>query len=228
MGGKCSNFIVQTYPANEELKIRALGIRRQATVFSEKCTADEQESAAIDVVSSIEKLPHKFSTSSKSIMLEKHDAYYTLGRIAARRKEPAIAMRYFRDCKNLLCASGHRKDDVDMIKLEMQIVEASGLLPNADRETCNQTILKLQRVIYDERKKSFGEASQHTMAEGWNLAVTLFDLNRTAEAKALLLDLGNVARKVNGPTHPRTRAIEKFIEKVHKNEETASDIGALQ
>jgi vacuolar-type H+-ATPase subunit I/STV1 len=219
MGKKCHTFIDHEYPLDDELKIRALGISRRGTVLSEMSTMEDQEVAANDVILAIAKVQTKTCVMTKPILLEKHDAYYTLGRIAVRRQDPEVAIQHFNKCKNILHSAGHSIDDIDVMKLEMQIAEASALLPNADKLSSNRTIMKLQRTIFQETKRKFGKTSHYTMAEGWNLAVSLFDLKEFADAKYILLDLTEVARQVHGPDHPRTKGINRFLQKIQRYEE---------
>jgi hypothetical protein len=225
MGNKCAEFIVGAYPLDTELNIRALGIRRQGIVLSEVSTLKEQEDAANDVIFAIDKLPLKISTDSKPILLEKYDAHYSLGRIAVKRKDPCGAIEHFRTCQNLLQANNderNRDDNIDLIKLEIQIAEANSLHPNADKVSLNKTLQKLQRDVFEQSKKKFGESSQNAIAEGWNFAVTLFDSKQFADAKEVLLNLGEVSRRVHGSDHSLTRGIDRFMQRVCKSAAAAT------
>lgn len=217
MGNKCSSFVAQTYPNNEELKIRALGIRRRGTVLSETNTIDEQKDAAYDVISAIEKLQMKSRVHAKPILLEMHDAYYTLGRVAIKSHSsaPVFAIEHFKKCEEILYLTGHNKTDINVLKLKMHIAEAASLLPNANKELSDKAILELQTTVYHETLRKFGNTSPSSIAEAWNLAVTLFDLKRFDEAQGVLADLLEVSRHVHGSEHFRTKRIEGFMRKVH-------------
>ena len=224
MGNKCSAFIAQEYPNDEELKIRALGIRRRGTVLSEMNTLDEQKETALDVISATEKLQIKSRVHTKPILLEIHDAYYTLGRVAIKSQEPApaYAIQHYKRCEEILYMTGHNKTDIDVLKLQMHISEAAALLPDANKELCDEAILKLQTTVHTETMRKYGKTSLNSMVEAWNLAVTFFDLKRFDESNAVLVDLFEVSRHVHGTEHPKTKRIEGFMQKVLKQKELVS------
>lgn len=144
-----------------------------------------------------------------------------------KRKDPNGAIVHFRTCQHLLQAdTGARSKDasnnIDLMKLEMQIAEANSLLPNADKDSCNKTIQTLQRAVFEHTKRIFGGSSQHAIAEGWNLAAVLFELEEFADARKVLMDLGHVSRRAHGPHHSLTRGIDRFLKWVCKCQENAA------
>ena len=68
--------------------------------------------------------------------------------------------------------------------------------------------LRMRRDVYSRTVRLHGEEHEHTLAEAFNFAATLFDLKRHREVKALMRKMIPVARRIFGEGRDLTLRME--------------------
>ena len=208
MGDSCHSFIADEYPDNCKLRIVALQLRA-ATIKSD-VDYDFIELEAKEILTAIDEWYGDPSSPRRLVLKAKCKAYYLLGNIAFRRRNPELAIKYYEDCKGIMLSAGHSNDDFPILGIKIQIARAEEMLPDGCQKSSNERILQLQNQIYAQHKKE-GDSSR-IILEGVRLSRSLMTLSEFGEAKTLLEELKPHSIQVHGQSHPKTRKIEDLFE----------------
>eukprot|EP00956_Cyclotella_meneghiniana_P039574 scaffold174530_cov36-Cyclotella_meneghiniana.AAC.2 len=209
MSKKCALFVCKEYPDYAELKMYALGIKRDGIAFSRTISMEERKCAAKEVLSAIEE-----SYSGKELpafaLDEKLNSHFMLGDIAFRRNDLAAAIEHYKQCEATARALGYGEDDIEMMQIQKQIAG----LRSEDDAAINEALLPFSRAIFVKSKEVYGEDNRITLRNGYNLANILCELEQINEAKELLADLHSKAHRVLGPQYNLTRDIKHLMDKI--------------
>ena len=151
MGDSCLSFIADEYPDdNRELRILAFELWLAAIDNKSDVDDDSIELEVKEILSSIDELYGDPSSHRGPVIQAKFLAYYLLGEIAFKRKNPELAIKYFEDCKGVMLSVGY----IDMaMNISIEIAKAEGMLPGGCQKSSNEAILQLQDQIYAKSKK---------------------------------------------------------------------------
>eukprot|EP00956_Cyclotella_meneghiniana_P000056 scaffold114_cov36-Cyclotella_meneghiniana.AAC.1 len=213
MSKESVSFVCEEYPDDVELKIYALGIKRDGIEFSGTCSVEEQECAAEEVLSAIKEY-YNGEELPAFVLRAKMYSYFMLGDIAFDLNELADAIEHYKQCEATARALGYGENDIDMMRIRKQIVASQCALGCEGDRAYYETLLPFSRAIYAKSKENDGEDNQSPLAYGYDLAKTLCELGQLDEAKELLADLHAKAQRVFGTHHYGTQDIKCLLDKI--------------
>eukprot|EP00956_Cyclotella_meneghiniana_P033080 scaffold93044_cov72-Cyclotella_meneghiniana.AAC.4 len=213
MGRKCALFVCKKYPDNVELKISALGIKRDGIELSRTSSTEKRKCAAEEVLSAIEE-SYSGEELPASVLCEKMDSHFMLGDIAYDRNDVEAAIQHYQYCEATARALDHGENDIEMMRIRKQIAGARCTRRGEGDRAYYETMLPFSRAIFAKSKEDDGEDNETTLGNGYNLAETLCQLEQINEAKELLVDLHTKAHRVLGEHHNLTQDIKYLMDEI--------------
>lgn len=207
------SFVEGQYPNNHEMLITAL--HEKLISVSGGGLLQEAKNIANRILSLIDQVKTEHSTLPRQLLYIKARTYYYLGIIdltKGTKEDSKEALIHYEKCRDLSCVLG-LINEVAMAERDIDIA----------KEKCGEVISKVRKVetsqkLYDSRLKLYGEEAIDTLVAGKNLAISLLNARRLAEAESLLEKLVVVSKQVHGLDHRVTKRIQSVKRRVRRKQ----------